>query len=156
MVEPDISLKRYICFEHEVFGKWVHLETVFASTEARPPGHPKTYTMDYQFSDNYAQTRPLFEALKEKVENLGDVKTYVRKDYIAFKRRRVFGVVHVYTNKIELGIRLSPASESPRLDRADDWGWSWLTHHLTFTEESDIDGEAMRFIKESYDWAAQP
>lgn len=36
------------------------------------------------------------------------------------------------------------------------WGWSWLTHHLTLTRESEIDDEAMRFVKQSYEWAAQP
>jgi len=157
MVEPDIALKRYLCFEHEDLGKWVHLETVFASSEAPRPGQPpKTYSVDYHFEGSYAGMRPLFDQLQKRIEGLGDVKTYVRKYYIAFRRRRVFGVAHVYTNKIELGLHLGSASSSPRLSPADDWGWTWLTHHLTFTKEADIDDEAMRFVRESYEWAAQP
>jgi len=151
MVDADITLRKFICFEHESIGRWVHTEPVYSSRQARyAGGPPQAWTFDYHFEGNYAKMRHVFEVLRTGVEKFGGVTTYPKKHYIAFKRQNVFAVVHVYASKIELGIHLPSKTENPRLDLADDWGWSWVTHHLTLVKESDIDQEAMELIKTSY------
>lgn len=154
MLDVDIALKRYLCFEHESIGKWVHTETVYSSRQVQYGGAvPRTYSIDYHFEGNYARMRPLFDVLRRGIEGFGEVTTYAKKHYIAFKRKSIFAVAHVFVGKIELGIRVRPGTESPRLEPAEDWSWSWISHHLTLTKESDIDEDAMRLIKASHDWA---
>ncbi len=107
MVDADIMLKRYLCFEHEGIGKWVHLETVYSSRQVQyGGGAPHAYSLDYHFEGNYAKMRPPFNGLQASIERFGEVTTYAKKYYIAFKRRSIFAVANVYASKIELGIHL--------------------------------------------------
>jgi hypothetical protein len=153
MVDVDLTLKRYLCFEHEKVGRWAHLETVLSSRQTAYGAVPRVYTIESHFQGSYANMRPVFDALRARIEAFGGVTTYARKHYIAFKRRRVFAVVHVFASKVESGIRAVKSTENPRLEDASDWGWSWVTHHLTFADESEIDNEALEPIRDSYDWA---
>jgi len=152
MVKPDISLQKYVCFEHPNVGRWLHFESVYDSRITRPRRvSPQAYTIEDHFEGSYAKMRPVYDAFVKRVQaSLGTVNIYAKQDYIAFQRNYIFAVVNTYINKIDVGVVLRSPASSPRLGDATKWGWSRLTHYFTITSERDIDDEVLKWIGQTY------
>ena len=152
LVKPEISLRRYVCFEHEHIGRWLDFETIYDSrTIRRGLTGPRAYKIDDHFSGSYARMRPTFDSFTKRVQSeLGAVNVYAKQDYIAFQRNFIFAVVNVYTNKIDVGVVLQSPAANPRLGDASKWGWSRLTHYFTLTAEKDIDDHVLGWVRQSY------
>jgi predicted transport protein len=152
MIEPHIRLAKYICFEHSSMGKWLHFEDLFDSRKTRAaPARMAVYKIEDHFEGNYARMQPIFDRLESEARKLGtDVKVYAKKYYIAFQRNYIFGVVHVFVNKIEVGVVLEGSHEEEGLQDASDWGWSRLTHCFVLAQEEDVDDRIVQWLKESY------
>jgi len=152
MVEPDILLRRYICFEHPQIGKWLHYETEYDSrSDKGTPVVPHEYKADFHFAGNKVKLKPLYDKLLEKLKSeLGDFVPYAKKYYMALQSTYNFAVIHIYSDKIEVGFALEIAEHGDRVKDATNWGWSWLTHSVSIRDEKDIDDELIGWIKESY------
>jgi hypothetical protein len=152
MVEPDILLRRYICFEHPQIGRWLHYETEYDSrSDKGTPVVPHEYKVDFHFAGNKARFRPLYDKLLERLKSeLGDFVPYAKKYYLALQTTYNFAVIHVYSDRIEVGFALEGSEHSDRAKDATNWGWSWLTHSVSIRDENDIDDELIGWIKESY------
>ena len=82
------------------------------------------YNIQQHFDGSYKQTQPLFDELKNKVEQFGyDIHVYARKNWIALKRKGGFRflLVKVYTNSLNVGIcTRSPFPTNSSLNRVFD------------------------------------
>jgi len=152
MVEPNISLLRYICLEHPSFGQYLHFETDYDSrTDRGAPPVPHDYKIEDHFVGDRAKLRPLFDSLLEKLEKeFGELSAYAKKYYLALQSSNIFAVVQVKSKMIEVGVGLEGPETSERLHDAANWGWSWVTHFFRIRSVEDIDDEVIRWIRESY------
>jgi len=153
MVEPDIVLLRYVCFDHPSIGKWVHFEKAFDSRKTRAGASGMAvYKIEDHFEGSYARMRPVFDRLEAEARKLGtDINVYAKKYYVAFQRNYIFAVIHVYINKLEVGLVLEGRPTEEGLLDASGWGWSRLTHYFVLTESKEVDDRVARWLKGSYE-----
>jgi predicted transport protein len=153
MIEPDITLKRYLAFEHIKIGKWLHFESVYDSRIARPDvARIEVYSIDYHFEGRYAKMKPLFERIATEAKKLGDdVIVEAKKFYIALRRTYNFGIVYIYTNKLVVGLASAPPEPEPRASDASNWGFSRILHKIELTDELDVDDKFVKWLKASYE-----
>ena len=152
MVESDILLRRYICFEHPQIGKWLHYETEYDSRSDRgTPIVPHEYKAEYHFAGGKAKWKPLYDALLARLKGeLGGFVPYAKKYYLALQSTYNFAVIHVGSDRLDVGFAVESSEHGARLKDATKWGWSWLTHFVSLRNENDIDDELIGWIKESY------
>jgi len=152
MVDPNIALIKYHCFEHSQIGRWLHFEPIYDSRTIRPRAlAPQAYRIEDHFDEDYAAMRPIFDALVDRLKKeIGDFTVYAKKYYIAFQRTFNFAVLYVYKNKIEVGLTLHSTVTSGRLHDGSNWGWSRINYTISLSKPSDIDDELIDWLKESY------
>ena len=107
--------------------------------------------IDSQFQGEKAALRPIFDALREIVEGLGeDVTAEGRGGYTPFVRKRQFIAVQASTKtRIDLGLRFRQAPDSALLSTASLPGQS--THKLGLSSVDDITGEVIDMIRLAYE-----
>ena len=107
--------------------------------------------IDSQFQGEKAALRPIFDALREIVEGLGeDVTAEGRGGYTPFVRKRQFAAVQASTKtRVDLGLRFRQAPDSALLSTASLPGQS--THKLGLSSVDDITGEVIDMIRLAYE-----
>ena len=107
--------------------------------------------IDSQYQGEKADLRPIFDALREIVEGLGDdVTAEGRGGYTPFVRKRQFIAVQASTKtRIDLGLRFKQAPDSALLSTASLPGQS--THKLGLSSVDDITGEVIDMIRLAYE-----
>ena len=107
--------------------------------------------IDSQFQGEKAALRPIFDALREIIEGLGeDVTAEGRGGYTPFVRKRQFITVQASTKtRIDLGLRFKQAPDSALLSTASLPGQS--THKLGLSSVDDITGEVIDMIRLAYE-----
>jgi len=96
--------------------------------------------------------KPTFEKLTSEIKNQLKVEPYYRKEFIAFKRNYVFVDVHVYTDRIEVGLPLPDnVNPSARFSPAPEGRFgSRVTHFTRLQVPKEVDDELMATISEAY------
>lgn len=107
--------------------------------------------IDSQYQGEKAALRPIFDALREIVEGLGeDVTAEGRGGYTPFVRKRQFAAVQASTKtRVDLGLRFRQAPDSALLSTASLPGQS--THKLGLSSVDDITGEVIDMIRLAYE-----
>ena len=107
--------------------------------------------IDSQFQGEKAALRPIFDALREIVEGLGeDVTAEGRGGYTPFVRKRQFAAVQASTKtRVDLGLRFRQAPDSALLSTTSLPGQS--THKLGLSSVDDITGEVIDMIRLAYE-----
>lgn len=107
--------------------------------------------IDQQYSGAKANLRPVFNQLREMIENLGeDVTAEARSTYIPFVRRRQFTAVAAATKtRVDVGLRFTDAPNSALLKPAKAPGQA--THKLSFTTEDTISEEVEKLLRIAYE-----
>jgi len=107
--------------------------------------------IDSQFQGEKAALRPIFDALREIVEGLGeDVTAEGRGGYTPFVRKRQFIAVQASTKtRIDLGLRFKQAPDSALLSTTSLPGQS--THKLGLSSVDDITDEVADLIRVAYE-----
>ena len=107
--------------------------------------------IDSQYQGEKAALRPIFDALREIIEGLGeDVSTEGRGSYTPFVRKRQFAAVRASTKtRIDLGLRFKEAPESELLRNKSLPGQS--THKIGLTSLEDITDEVRDLIRLAYE-----
>jgi len=107
--------------------------------------------IDAQYQGEKAVLRPIFDALREIIEGLGeDVAVEGRGGYTPFVRKRQFAAVQVSTKtRVDLGLRFKEAPESALLITSSLPGQS--THKVGLSSVEDITDELVGLIRLAYE-----
>ncbi len=107
--------------------------------------------IDSQYQGKKAALRPIFDALREILEELGeDVSVEGRGGYTPFVRKRQFAAVKASTRKrVDLGLRFRQAPDSDLLSTTSLPGQS--THKIGFTSLEQITDEVIELIRLAYE-----
>lgn len=107
--------------------------------------------IDLQYQGEKAPLRPIFDALREILEGLGeDVSVEGRGGYTPFVRKRQFAAVQASTKKrVDLGLRFRQAPDSALLSTSSLPGQS--THKIGLTSIKQITDEVIELIRLSYE-----
>ena len=125
-----------------------------ADAAARAAGWERPSVEGYinsQYQGEKAALRPIFDALREIVEGLGeDVTAEGRGGYTPFVRKRQFAAVQASTKtRVDLGLRFRQAPDSALLSTASLPGQS--THKLGLSSVDDITGEVKDLVRLAYE-----
>jgi len=125
-----------------------------ADAAARAAGWERPSVEGYinsQYQGEKAALRPIFDALREIVEGLGeDVTAEGRGGYTPFVRKRQFAAVQASTKtRVDLGLRFRQAPDSALLSTTSLPGQS--THKLGLSSVDDITGEVIDMIRLAYE-----
>ena len=107
--------------------------------------------IDSQFQGEKAALRPIFDALREIIEGLGeDVTAEGRGGYTPFVRKRQFAAVQASTKtRVDLGLRFRQAPDSALLSTTSLPGQS--THKLGLSSVDEITDEVVELIRLAYE-----
>lgn len=153
-------LRLILPFDNVNIGQLLQVIETIITVQTAGPGAPpevvppseEEYTIEDKFTGNYAAMKPLYDELERRVKQLGpDVICYAKKYYIAFKRSKIFGVVHNYTTRIDLGLCLEEGTDSPRLVDASNWGWSRISKAVRLVDVEGLDDEVMEWLRHAYE-----
>jgi len=107
--------------------------------------------IDSQYQGDKEALRPIFDALRETMEGLGeDVTVEGRGGYTPFVRKRQFAAVQASTKtRVDLGLRFKQAPTSGLLSTTSLPGQS--THKIGLTSVEDITDEVIELIRLAYE-----
>ena len=138
----------------EVHGVKQNSQWAIADAAAREAGWVRPTVEEYvdaQYAGAKAALRPIFDALREAAEALGDdVVLEGRGTYVPFVRRRQFAAVAAATvGRIDLGLRLPDPPDSARLEPATAPGSA--THRVRLRSVADVDDEVRALLRTAYE-----
>ena len=115
-------------------------------------------TLD-EFFAGHEYSRPIFEALREAIEDSGPVEIRVTKSQVAFCRKKAFArawipdrYLHGKHAPLVLTLRFRYRDPSPRWKEIVEPYPGRFTHHLELDSAADIDDEVITWLQAS--WAA--
>jgi len=125
-----------------------------ADAAARAAGWERPSVEGYinsQYQGEKAALRPIFDALREIVEGLGeDVTAEGRGGYTPFVRKRQFAAVQASTKtRVDLGLRFRQAPDSALLSTTSLPGQS--THKLGLSSVDEITDEVKDLVRLAYE-----
>lgn len=125
-----------------------------ADAAARAAGWERPSVEEYvdtQYQGEKALLRPIFDALREIIEGMGDdVTVEGRGSYMPFVRKRQFAAIQASTKaRVDLGLRFKQAPESAQLSTSSLPGQS--THKLGLTSPEQITDVVIELIRLAYE-----
>ena len=113
-------------------------------------------TLD-EFFAGYEGSRPIFEALREAVEELGPSEMRVTKSQVAFYRRKAFAwawvpdrYLHGQHAPLVLTLSFRYRDSSPRWKEIVEPHPGRFTHHLELSVAADIDEEVCLWLQAAW------
>jgi len=99
---------------------------------------------------------PILTRLTSVIEELGDdVSVEPRRTYVAFSRVRQFALLQPSTaTRLDVGLVLPDAEETPRLRPAGSFGSGRISHRVSLAHEDEVDAELIAWLRDAYDVAA--
>ena len=145
------SVRNWLKSEHGILqnSQWA-----IADAAARAAGWVRPSVegyIDAQYQGEKAVLRPIFDALREIMEGLGeDVAVEGRGGYTPFVRKRQFAAVQASTKtRVDLGLRFKEAPESALLSTSSLPGQS--TNKVGLSSVEDITDELVGLIRLAYE-----
>lgn len=153
-VDLSTRLIRYTLYgDKEGHADTLGTETIFDTDEhQRAPVTGRHYDAGWHFSGRYVAMQETFERLAEEVERATGVRAYFRQEFIAFRRNYIFVDIHVYTDRLEVGLHLPKDPPMPPFLRApESWGSSRITHIIRIRSPDEVTPDLMEWVKVSYE-----
>jgi len=123
-------------------------------TEPEPPGVVKTPTEEDHLVGASDQVKELYEQLKERILQLGDVKVKVTKSYIAFIAATNFTDVEVQKKSLKVHLNMKKGELDDPVGLARDVSavahWGNGDYEISVKTDTDLD-YVMYLIKQSYE-----
>jgi len=123
-------------------------------TEPEPPGVVKTPTEEDHLVRASDQVRELYEQLKERILQLGDVRVIARKSYIAFVAATNFTDVEVQKKSLKVHLNMKKGELDDPVGLARDVSavahWGNGDYEISVKTDTDLD-YVMYLIKQSYE-----
>ena len=147
----QLAVRRWLKSEHGVLQntRWaIANNAAIAAGWTRPD--VETY-IDSQYDGAKAGLRPIFDALREIIEDFGDdISAEGRKTYTPFVRRRQFVAIAAATaTRIDVGLRYTDPPKSGLIKPAAAPGQA--THKLSLTKPSEITKDVERLLRLAYE-----
>ncbi|HEY9412791.1 MAG TPA: DUF4287 domain-containing protein [Jiangellaceae bacterium] len=110
--------------------------------------------VDAVFSGPRRVWRATFETIWQEVSRLGeDVGLQPTKQYVGLTRAgRKFAIVAPTAARLDIGIKLDPGEDSPRLAPAGSWN-SMVTHRAQLFSADELDTDLLGLLAAAYDRA---
>lgn len=145
------SVRNWLKKEH---GLLQNSQWTIADAAARAAGWVRPSVegyIDSQYQGQKAALRPIFDALREIIEGLGeDISVGGRNGYTPFVRKRQFAAVRVSSRtRIDLGLRFKQAPQLELLSTKSLLGQS--THKISLSLVEDITDEVKELIRLAYE-----
>lgn len=145
------AVRRWLKSEHGVLqnSRWA---ISFAAAQAAGWTAPSVEEfIDAQYTRPKEALRPIFDRLRELIDDLGDdITTEGRGTYTPFVRRRQFLAVAAATKtRVDVGLRYTDPPKSKLLSEAKAPGQA--THKLTLTSPDQITSDVERLIRIAYE-----
>ena len=108
--------------------------------------------IDAQYADRPG-LRPVLDRVLAVATGLGDVEAQARKTYVALvSPRRQFALIQPSTkSRVDLGLRLSDATPSGRLQEARSLGNDQIRLRVGLARPEDVDDEVVTLLQTAYD-----
>ena len=117
-------------------------------------------TLD-EFFAGHEGSRPIFEALRGAIEDLGLVEIRITKSQVAFCREKAFAwawipdrYLHGKHAPLVLTLGFRQRDASPRWKEIVELKPGRFTHHLELYSTTDIDDEVRAWLRAAWDAAA--
>ena len=117
-------------------------------------------TLD-EFFTGYEDSRPIFEALREAIEELGPAEIRVTKSQVAFHRQKAFAwtwvpdrYLHGKHAPLVLTLSFRYRDSSPRWKEIIESAPGRFTHHLELYSPADIDDAVRAWLRAAWEAAA--
>ena len=145
------AVRRWLKSEHGVLqnSRWA---ISFAAAQAAGWTAPSVEEyIDSQYTGTKEALRPIFDRLREFIDDLGDdITTEGRGTYTPFVRRRQFLAIAAATKaRVDVGLRYTDPPKSKLLSEAKAPGQA--THKMSLTAVDDITSEVERLIRIAYE-----
>ncbi len=145
------AVRRWLKEEHGVpqNSQWAIAQAAARAAGWEPPSVEES--IDSQFAGPKAALRPIFDALRAALEDLGDdVRAEARGTYVPFVRRRQFAAVAAATRtRVDVGLRYTDPPASDLLAPASAPGQA--THKLSLTSVDEVTDEVERLLGAAYE-----
>lgn len=124
------------------------------SRETDAASHNADDLVNAQYSKGKEHLRPFYEELLKRAISFGeDVEVAPKKSAVSLRRKRQFALIQPSTkSRIDLGLKLDNAELSGRLETSGPFG-TMCTNRIQITEESGVDDEVLRWMKQAYEQA---
>ena len=119
-------------------------------------------TMDELFFfDGKPEELALYEALVDRLAELGEVLPVVHKTQISLKNRRVFACVSIFrvlpkrllpAHFLVLTLGLPYPLDAPRIAAKTEAQPGRWTHHIVLAGASELDAELLEWVRQAYEF----
>lgn len=122
--------------------------------DATQPRQSASDRLAERFSGDRAKWRAPFDELLAHVKAFGPGVTASATDtYISLLRKgKKFAIVQVTGARMDIGIKLKDAAPTARFVSAGSWN-AMVTHRLRVSDPTEIDAEALDWLKRAYERA---
>lgn len=110
--------------------------------------------VDAQYAGTKAELRPIYDAVVKVISEFGtDVEIAPKKTYVSLRRSKQFAIVKPATRtRVDLGLNLKGVADTERLEGGNVFS-GMCTHRVQLTNQAEIDGEVISWLKQAYDRA---
>jgi len=104
-----------------------------------------------QYAGGKATLRPIYDALVERITDLGnDVEIAPKKTYVSLRRSKQFGLIQPSTRtRVDVGINLKGTTAIGRLEASGSFN-AMVSHRVRLGTPEDVDAELVGWLKEAY------
>lgn len=145
------AVRRWLKEEHGVLqnSRYAIAHAAARGAGWEPPSVEES--IDGQFSGPKAHLRPIFDAVRAVLEDLGDdVRVEARGTYVPFVRRRQLAAVAAATrSRVDVGLRYTDPPASDLLTPAAAPGQA--THKLSLTSVDEVTAEVEALLRAAYE-----
>jgi hypothetical protein len=120
-------------------------------TVAEPERKDTGSRIDKVFSESKEHWRPAYNALLEKLRQLGpDVAVQPTDTYVSFVRDgKKFAIVQPTAKRLDIGIKLKDREPAGRFEPAGSWN-SMVTHRVKVSDAAEIDDEIHGWLEDAW------
>lgn len=151
--EKHMAIIKHLKAEHGLTHGYANL-IAFKAREANEPALDSDNFLDNQYKGPKAELKPIYDALCEVVETLGnDVDVSPRKTYVTIRRSKQFAIFKPSTkDRLDVGLVMKGEPETDRLQSGKQFS-GMMTHCVAVHSISDIDNELKSWLKQAYESA---
>jgi hypothetical protein len=151
MVAPHMKLVTYTV-QKTAEGRAMSTTILYDSEARRAPASHDVSSIESHFAGRYRSMRPAFEKLCREIKSRLNVLPFYGKEFIAFKRNTIFADIHVYSDRLELGLPLPDGITIPQsfLKSPEGRFGPRINHFVRLQSPRDIDEDLMSAISQAY------
>lgn len=110
--------------------------------------------VESQYAGAKAALRPIFDALIQAIESLGDdVEVSPKKAYVSLRRSKQFAIIQPSTaTRVDVGINLKGHPTTARLEASGSFN-TMVSHRVRIDTAKQVDSELKKWLKTAYERA---